>query len=407
MAKAETQRYVICGECAKAYPMTVIDVFLGDQKQMTLDRLEAGRTPSNKDDNKAVSMAKVLLGGRKQSRSSPRVINVERLQRFIFKCPQGHLVDGNRGTQFPIAVLGGSGASKSHFLPAIIRDLDELRTLSKVGVTLGPSLYTNSKISDDADEIYRQHRLLDPTPTDIGVLGPYGYRLKIASRQRDPKPDELSLLLFDVAGENLADIMRVAESARFLLLSEAIVVLIDPDRFLPSSFDDQAHVSPQKRTNAAIDVRKGIRVIIDTIAEAWSTPASSLTVPFCFVVAKADAVEWKSGFNWDEQTKIVMGCAGNGMSLSNALFQASENARAALLELGGDLVVDEIESVLETQWVRFAVASATSTMPIAHAERDGGSAWMTEPEPNGVGLAILQALDMAGILPESYTHIGG
>lgn len=385
--------------------MATIDVFLGDQKKTTLDLLEAGRGSSKRDDNKAASMARVLLGGRRQSRSAPRAINVERLQRFVFKCPRGHIVDGNRGTQFPIAVLGGSGASKSHFLPAIVRDLDDLRTLSKVGVTLGTSLYANSKITDDASEIYRQHRLLDPTPTDTGVLGPYGYRLRIASRSRDPEPNELSLLLFDVAGENLADTMRVAEAARFLLLSEAIVVLIDPDRFLPSSFDEPTSVSPQKRVNAAVDVRKGIRVIIDTLAEAWSTPASSLTVPFCFVVAKADAVEWKAEFNWAEQTATVVREGENGKGLSNALRQASDDARAALSELGGGPVVEEIESVLEPRWVRFAVASATSAMPVSHAERDGGSAWMTEPEPNGVGLALLQTLDMAGLLPEYSPHI--
>ncbi len=310
------------------------------------------------------------------------------------------MVDGNRGEQFPIAVLGGSGASKSHFLPAIVRELHDMLKLDSVGVRLTTSLYANSKITDDVEEIYAAGKALEPTEKDTGLLGPYGYKLQIGSGPRDPDPSEYSLLMYDVAGENLGDIMKAAKSARFLLLSRAMIVLIDPHQFLPSSFDDSGPPSPQKRLNAAVGVRRGIRVIIETLAEAWSTPTRRLEIPFCFVVAKADAVAWPSDFEWFKQTGLALEALAAGDERESVLHEASETARAALCSLGGELVVAEIEGLLAPKWIRYAVASATSTMPVSMAEQDdGGSSWMLEPRPEGVGLAMLQAFDMAGLLP--------
>lgn len=421
MSPQAKSRYVICGECPRAYAASSIDVFLGDENKGTLERLESRSPAQNEDGPASGKLIRKFLGLKTTPEPAGRTLDLTRLQRYTFKCPQGHAVDGNRGVQFPLAILGASGASKSHFLPAIVRELDDLRTLSDVGVTLGTSLYANSKITDDASEIYRQNRVLDATPMDDGVLGPYGYKLKVGNGPKDATPKEMSLLLFDVAGESLADVMRLAEAARFVLMSEAILVLIDPEKFLPSSFDDGATPSG-RRVNAAVDVRKGIRVILESLSEAWSTQSSALNVPICFVVGKADAVEWPADFNWEDLSKDTLAEIQAGADITTSLQAASDAVRKALIDLGGETVVDEVESELDTKWVRFAAASATCAMPKSFESMPGSSTaasasmsglivprsaettgWMSEPEPLGVGLALLQAFDMAGILPDTLT----
>lgn len=385
-------RWVFCGLCPEAYPSSRIDVLLDGEWQMTLDRLDA----EARDGLAGSSIVKTFFRGRRSKKESHK-LDVDRLQPYSFQCPEGHPVDGNRGEHLPVAVVGGSGASKSHFLPAIVREVAEQGVLRKSGVTLAPGLYTDTKITDDAKVIFRAGKALEHTPT-TGVLGPYGYRLRVAGEPRDPNPDEYSLQLFDVAGENLADIMSVARNARFVLRSEAIVVLIDPEKFLPSRFDDAATATPQRRVDAAIDAAEGVRIMIDGLSEAWRTSAVNLKVPFCFVVAKADAVEWPAGFDWAAQTTEVLRAGMDRDALHACLLRSSDAVRAALCQLGGDHVVDQVEEALDPAWVRFAAASATSAMPVVGASRNGGSAWMAPPAPQGVGLVLLQILDMAGRL---------
>ena len=117
----------------------------------------------------------------------------------------------------------------------------------------------------------------------------------------------------------------------------------------------------------------------------------------CFVVAKADAVDWTGGFDWSGQTTRVLAAVEHD-GLTAALEVSSAETRDALVRMGGGLVVDEIESRFAERWVRFTAASATSAMP-ASAPSTEGLGWAGWPEPNGVALSVLQVLDVAGILP--------
>jgi hypothetical protein len=275
-------------------------------------------------------------------------------------------------------------------LPAIIRELDDLRTLRSVGVTLRRGLYTASKLGDDSAMIYVQKRVLERTSRDEGVLGPYGYRLRV----RD-LPEDLSLLLSDVAGEHVSDIMRLAGTAQFVLLSQGIIVLLDPNGFLPSQFDSGA-VSDHDRLSAAIRARESVRVIVDALAEGWFMRSKEMEIPFCFVIAKADAVSWDD-FDWAAETGAVLRAADGGHDLRDALLESSHRVEAAFKSIGGEIVLEEIDDLLDRRWVRFAAASATSAMAKSSEE------WAEDPVPSGVGLAILQILDMADVFVEAQS----
>jgi hypothetical protein len=183
------------------------------------------------------------------------------------------------------------------------------------------------------------------------------------------------------------------------------MVLIDPAEFLPTAFKS-GPMSSREKLDAAADVRAGIRIVAETLGEVWEVRSSrELSIPVCFAISKADSVEWPPDFDWAAQTQQVIDATAGGMSLSESLQAFSDATRKAFADLGGELVIDEIEECFAPGTIRFVAASATSTMPLDSPDPDGRE-WVNEPEPNGVALGILHLLDLAGVGPRAATTAG-
>lgn len=384
---------IVCPECPEVYLPDMITAFIGDEAVTTLAEIQPnGRTGKQARSRKFLR----AIGGKPQvQRPGPNLEGLGRFRDFTFCCPKGHVVDGNSGMQFGIAILGASGASKSHWLSAIVREILDMSALRAAGITLKDALYQNPQLTQDVRKVYRMGRRLSPTAPGK-MLGPFGYRLTVRAAgdgNGSTGEEQLSMLLYDVAGEDLSAVTKIVEQARFIILSKALVVLIDPVDFLPTQFD-LGPTNPRARLDAARDVRGGIQVIADTLAGVWEVPSSrDLTIPVCFALAKADAIEWGGSFDWAGQTETALAAAPSG-DLHEALLTSSAATREAFVELGGGLVVDEIEDCFNPSFVRYVAASATSTMPNEHPEA-GEREWMEDPEPNGVGLSVMQVLDLA------------
>ncbi len=389
---------VICGECPKVYPSKEIAAYEGDRRVTTLADLQPGDGAGKGGAGFGKRASRAFFGIR--TATGPVGPDLEdglrRLRDYTFYCPQGHRVDGNAGEQFPLAMLGASGASKSHMLPAIVHELDDKRALSSLGITLTEALYGDPKLALDVRDLYRNGLRL--RRTDPGtLLGPFGYKLKVRAPDggRDHK---LSLILFDVAGEDLQGIVKIADKARFILLCRALMILIDPQDFLPTQFESGIAANERAQIHAARDVRSGIRVIAETLAEVWNVDSSrQLPIPVCFVLAKADSIEWRSGFDWKTQTDDVIAAGAGEDDLAAALQESSDATRAAFQACGGQLVLEEIEDLFDARWVRYAPASATSTMPKDEPDPSGRE-WEDYPDPNGSALALLQLLALAQVL---------
>lgn len=387
---------VICGECPAVYAPGLIEVWDNDKKVSTLADLNRDTPPKGQNGGRPAQALRKFMGVKPPRHTpGPDLGRLRRLRAYVFYCPKGHKVDGNTGEQFPLAVLGASGASKSHILPALVYELEDKRALSKLGITLTDALYSDPKIALDVRDLYRQGRKLNRT-TPGTLLGPFGYKLTI--RRVEERLRKLSLILFDVAGEDLQGIVKIAEKAQFILLCEALVILIDPVGVLPTDFESNV-TSERARVHAANDVRAGIRVIADTLAEVWGVESShDLRIPVCFVLAKADSIRWADGFPWSTQTGDVIRAAGEeDGDVETALAESSAAARQAFLATGGDLIVEEIEELFDDRWVRWVAASATSAMP-KDGEESPEMEWQDYPDPNGVALSFLQLLDMSGVL---------
>src|SRR5262245_60293049 len=115
--KPASGRDIICPECPKIYGEVEITAFRGDESKPLVEIL--GKSPGLVDRQKGQRRAIKRLFGREPGAGKVQELsieeqkhklgNLERLKDWQFRCPAGHLVDGNRGHQLPIAVVGPSG----------------------------------------------------------------------------------------------------------------------------------------------------------------------------------------------------------------------------------------------------------------------------------------------------------
>ena len=335
------------------------------------------------------------------ARQKEAIENLDRLRDWTFHCPHDHPVEGNRGRQLPLAVVGPSGSSKSHFLPGLIWEADVLQALRPWKVTLREGQFTAAGLNAAAAAVYRTGKQLPPTPP-TEVIGPFGYRLSTDSSGRS---DDYLLVLYDVGGEALSQITRIRDQAPFVLLSQAICVLLDPEHLLPTEFDPEDRVpSERDRRIAAADARRGIGRVADALEEMWGERMRDIPIPACFVIAKADCINWP--LTYESETEQVAKDTANG-SLHDALVASSKRVMEAFRLEGGGPIIDDVLERFNGDQVRFVAASATSQMPL-NPPRDDDVVW-DEPEPNGIALALLHVLEMLGTFPKqgsSATTVG-
>ena len=410
----DVQRYIICPSCPNVYTESEIKATHGDESKRLADILGSSNeshptttrhvarrairrllTPEPLSDDASDRDALTLASQRQ------RLANIDRLQDWTFSCPAGHMVDGNRGYQIPVAIIGPSGSSKSHFLPGLIWETDVLRALSGVGVNLRAAQFTSAQLKYSMRELYEEKRVLDPTPSDA-MLGPFGYRLSIRTQNSE---DRYSLLLFDVGGEALSTIAKIRQQATFVLLAQAVVILIDPEGVVLTRFDEPDLVTARrKRLIAASKVRDSIALVADALEELWGAPMTDIPIPACFVIAKADCISWL--YDWDTETAGIVNAAQRGADLRTLLMASSERVKSEFYSFGGGPIIDEIAERFPQERVRFVAASATSEMPTPPAEPEGKPNW-DDPRPNGVALALLQVLDLLEkIKPDAGTSAG-
>lgn len=392
-------RDIICAECPDIYSEYEITAKRGDESKPLVEVLGRTTPDIRQDDDRPAKRTIRRLFGRDPSlddadaqRTSDantsslqreKLRNLSRLKDWTFVCPNGHTVDGNRGYQIPLAVVGASKSSKSHFLPGLIWETKVLRVLSPLGVSLREGQFTSSRLSYSVTQLYEEKKVLPPTPPNE-VAGPFGYRLTIREGHEDSR---YSLLLFDVGGEAMDSIAKIGEQAKFVLLAQGLIVLIDPDHVVTTLFDDpDAGVVDRQRVIAASKVRDSIAAIADALEELWDGSMKEIPIPTCFVVSKADSLCWT--YRWETEMAKVVAEARAGRDLRQALLESSDRVKTAFSDFGGVMIVEEVEERFSMNRVRFAAASATCEMPT-----DDG--W-ENPNPEGISLALLHILDMLG-----------
>lgn len=399
----DNRNFIICGRCPAVYTSDQITAVHGEENT-TLDVLLAPRSLSGSSRRRGglgSLIRRPANGNTVSAPDSPDLGAIARFRDYTFLCPELHEVSGNRGRQLPIAIVGSNGSSKSHFLAALILEVRTMQTLHRLGVRIGDALYTGAGLSRQIDEVFKSHQVLATTP-EGGFQGPYGYNLDIGY---DPSV-EYSLQLFDVSGEELGTIVKIGENASFLLVSRAIMLLIDPRNIVPTKFDSSAKpMDDIDRMLAADRSRGGIKRVAVALREVWQQADSrDLEIPIVVVIAKADSIEWD--FDWSAETgRIEPTDASRPGRVTTTLRESSDRVGAAFNAVGGGSIINEVFDCFGRDHVRFVAASATSEMPSRGGTGEESAMRWISPRPAGEALALLQALDMLGAIRDPATDL--
>jgi len=383
---------VVCIKCKTTYSPSQIVGTLGD-RTATLTDLRRGIVGRTEASGRANRMWTRVTGRIERPDISSRI---DALRGWTFHCPadEPHAVDGNAGLAFPVAIVGRSGASKSHFVPAIPWEVKVLGSLDPLDIVLQEPIWKTEDAPDlgpDISEIFVEHRVPPATKADeVGVRGPYTYRLFV-QRGRD-REKLLSLYLFDAPGEFFEKIEVIADQSPYLLLARSVIVLLDPSDLVDTRGQERLLTTNEKNI-ALSDSADLVNRIADAFKQTYAV--DDFPVPVCFVLAKADAIDTR--FGWSGETaSVIEEAREHPGQLGRILRDASDRARDACRDLGLDRIVRSIEAQYPSELTRFALASATS-QSVSSSGSD--RAW-EDPVPNGVGLALLQLLSMTGVLDE-------
>jgi GTPase SAR1 family protein len=277
-------------------------------------------------------------------------------------------------TSKSIVVVGDTYSGKSHFIAAIIRQIQD-------GDIPNPDQYARFVcLTDDVMKTYTEHYLntlfkkkqqLDLTSpaTDIKPTEPLIYELVIKKSPRHP-PKRVNLIFYDASGEDYAERERLVRYSRYVLNASAIIFLADPVS-MPNIFDRlPAHLQHQPSTGRrASDV---LNSMIQLFERSKGIEAGSrlLSVPIAVALSKSDLLKYLTGINhqYSFSSHPKQGY-GNGIDLDD-LRTVDREVREVIYEYG-DRTLLHSTTTLNTQ---FFATSATGIAP-----KDDGTYASVEP----------------------------
>lgn len=206
------------------------------------------------------------------------------------QCKQTLPHDFERMGNHVIAVIGGAGSGKSHYLAALIRDLERTDILRQFGCTEFQAASTEivqRYETEYYDPLFRRREILAKTSVVRGA-SPLVYTMTFKTGRRSKR---VHLTTFDVAGENLQDDRAMMEYARFILHASAIIFLVDPMKMdeLVEELSD-----PMRQAGEAASARGSETFrILDIVKDQYRRnkrllPGSTLGVPIALTLAKSD-----------------------------------------------------------------------------------------------------------------------
>ncbi|MEU2101873.1 hypothetical protein [Nocardia sp. NPDC019255] len=238
-------------------------------------------------------------------------------RRLCHRCATPMPEDIDNYPIYTIAVVGTSGAGKSHYLTSALREAVYRQGLEHCDFTefTFDNDSGNRFDNDYFIPVFRQRFLLAPTPEGTDVAR-NPLVCKVAVGQNNP-----ALVLFhDVAGEDLADPRRRASTAGFVRRADATIFLIDPlsldrpdgrpwpvDGAVDTAYANQANLlnacmeeldhAHRRRTPIAIALSKS-----DLVANALGRP-----VAFAAPADMSSVAAWRKDAEWiDQEVRQVL-----------------------------------------------------------------------------------------------------
>ncbi|WP_146251019.1 TRAFAC clade GTPase domain-containing protein [Nocardia tenerifensis] len=244
------------------------------------------------------------------------------------------VIDALADKPFVITIAGNVGAAKSTYLLAVAA---EIYTAGRLGITSTVASLLPSQVDPLKQKlvsVYNDGQPLPPTPEGEIHEG-YVARLQFENGERR------SLALYDVPGEVIRSVQKVAQSGRFLYTSDAIILLLDPDGFP----DPNAFLKP-----AVEGVEMAGPQMVHNLADGIEQATGQrVKVPFIVAISKSDKI-----VDWPAHAAPI----GFPAEVQKYLEDESDIVRNMLVAQGLEPVVTAALSRFGAERTRFARVSA-------------------------------------------------
>lgn len=189
-----------------------------------------------------------------------------------------------------IAIIGGRGTGKSHYIVALVNRLEhEVGRNFNFGIHMVGDPTRERFENDFRAPLFDRRTVLAKTQSaqvDMKVKTPLVFRLtiEVGGRQR-----ALDLSFFDTAGEDLRALDIMSTEARYITSAAAIIFLLDPLQMkaVRSQLPNEGlpmHDPVADPTNIVERLREFFE------AESIVSPTEKVQVPIAFTLAKMDAL---------------------------------------------------------------------------------------------------------------------
>lgn len=236
-----------------------------------------------------------------------------------------------------IAVVGMTGATKTHYLASMVHSAYHGQALADpLGCSeFAPDEPTAQRFQRDYYRaLFGGGELLRSTPPPSGDTP----RVPLAFRATFPESGRLTLLFDDIAGEVLTDRARRNRHAAFVRKADGVIFLIDPSWFpAVSSYLQERHgIPPQPPVfdQAAL---------IDAVADEVARSAQLERIPFAIALSKAD---------------LLPGALGRKLPFGSA----PPTNRAAWVEEMNELS-DDVEALIADDLSASSLLAAAARLP--------------------------------------------
>jgi GTPase SAR1 family protein len=191
-----------------------------------------------------------------------------------------------------IAIVGDNYSGKSHYIAALIKQLQAKKFLdAKLGLTftcLTPDI-ENFYVTNYFEPLFNNKHKLAPSQKSTEITHtPLIYEMSMQpTRQRPIKT--LNLVIYDTAGEDYMIQQRLVRYARYALSADAIIFLADPIS-IPEILDNLPHdadyINVPKRT-----ANRGLEQLIASVKN-FKGVDNFRSVPMAITLSKADLLKY-------------------------------------------------------------------------------------------------------------------
>lgn len=208
-------------------------------------------------------------------------------------CPHCHFElshDAGQIDDHIIAIIGGRGTGKGHYIATLIHRLEQ-----EIGSQFDFSLRmlgdeTRSRFeSDYRGPLFRRKTMLQPTQSavvDSQIKSPMVFRLTIKQGRRRRA---VNLSFFDSAGEDMQSLDTLSAEARYICFADGIVFLLDPLQIDAVRQQVPSSILPSR------DPTADPAYIVERLRELFErqfnlSATTQIKTPVAFVLSKVDTL---------------------------------------------------------------------------------------------------------------------